>query len=126
MRVGVPKAIKDAESRVALTTAGARQLVDRGHAVTVERDALWNGRRVPLAGTVCMDQALVDLGPAAAAAPGDELVLLGGDGQLGITAEDWAQWLDTISYEVVCGFGARVPRMYVDAADRDIDEGVPA
>jgi alanine racemase len=53
---------------------------------------------------------MVDCGPESAVAPGDEVVLLGKQGDEHITAEDWAERLDTISYEVLCGIGARVPR----------------
>lgn len=72
------------------------------------------GRRRPVVGRVCMDQVVVDLGPAAAftddVAPGDE-VLLFGPGDAGEpTAADWARWLDTIHYEVVTGVGCR-PRV---------------
>lgn len=72
------------------------------------------GRRRPVVGRVCMDQVVVDLGPAAAftddVAPGDE-VLLFGPGDAGEpTAPDWARWLDTIHYEVVTGVGCR-PRV---------------
>lgn len=72
------------------------------------------GRRRPVVGRVCMDQVVVDLGPAAAfaddVAPGDE-VLLFGPGDAGEpTALDWAGWLDTIHYEVVTGVGCR-PRV---------------
>lgn len=72
------------------------------------------GRRWPVVGRVCMDQVVVDLGPAGPAAtdvvPGDE-VLLFGDGTRGEpTAADWAAWLDTIHYEIVTGVGCR-PRV---------------
>jgi alanine racemase len=43
---------------------------------------------------------------------GDEVVLLGRQGEERITADDWAATLDTIPYEVVCGIGPRVPRLY--------------
>ncbi len=66
------------------------------------------GRRVPLVGTVSMDNVTVDLGPQGAGV-GDEAVLIGA----GITAEEVAQRLDTITYEVVCGISARVPRVYL-------------
>jgi alanine racemase len=67
------------------------------------------GRRCPMAGTVTMDQLMVDCGPGADVKVGDEAVLLGA----GITAEEWAERLDTISYEVVSRIGPRVPRRYV-------------
>lgn len=77
-------------------------------------EVLVGGRRRPIAGTVTMDQLMVDCGPGATVAAGDEVVLLGAQGDDAITAEDWAARLDTIPYEVLCGIGARVPRVYVD------------
>ncbi|WP_328304993.1 alanine racemase [Actinomycetospora sp. NBC_00405] len=73
------------------------------------------GRRRPVVGRVCMDQVVVDLGPAADAAdavvaPGDEVVLFGPGDAGEPTAAEWARWLDTIHYEVVTGVGCR-PRV---------------
>ena len=73
---------------------------------------LVGGRRCPIAGTVTMDQITVDCGPGADVVPGDEVVLLGEQGGGRITADEWAALLDTISYEVVCGVSARVPRVH--------------
>jgi len=83
-----------------------RRLFDAGGTVLV------SGRRCPLAGVVTMDQLLVDCGPGSAVASGDEVVLIGRQGTEEVTAEDWARRLGTISYEVLCGIGARVPRVY--------------
>ena len=74
-------------------------------------EVLIGGRRRPLAGSVTMDQILVDCGDDAVA-PGDEVVLLGGQGEETITAWDWATQAGTIAYEVLCGIGARVPRIH--------------
>ncbi len=71
---------------------------------------LIGGRRCPMAGTITMDQLMIDCGPEATVEPGDEVVLLGQQGGDEITAEDWAERLGTISYEVLCGIGERVPR----------------
>jgi len=73
--------------------------------------ALIGGRRHPIAGTVTMDQILVDCGDAAVS-PGDEVVLFGYQGEEEISAEEIASWYGTIGYEVVCGVSARVPREY--------------
>jgi len=73
---------------------------------------LIGGRRHPIAGTVTMDQILVDCGPAAEVAAGDTAVLIGRQGDEEITAWEWAQRVDTIAYEVVCGVSSRVPRVY--------------
>src|SRR6185437_9479991 len=77
---------------------------------------LVGGRRRPLAGMVTMDQIVVDCGPDATVAVGDEVVLLGRQGDEEVTTAEWATLLDTIGYEVVCGIGPRVPRIYVDGA----------
>jgi alanine racemase len=50
--------------------------------------------------------------------PGDEVVLLGRQGDEEITADDWAEMLGTISYEVLCGVGPRMPRVLVNAPER--------
>jgi alanine racemase len=78
-------------------------------------EVLIGGRRMPIAGTVTMDQLLVDLGPGDTSGPveiGTEVVLLGRQGDDSITAAEWADRLGTIPYEVCCGIGDRVPRRY--------------
>ena len=77
-------------------------------------EVLVNGRRRPIAGTVTMDQFLVDCGDDEVQV-GDEVVLLGSQGDESISADDWARRLDTINYEIVCGIGPRVPRRYQEA-----------
>ena len=74
-------------------------------------EVLVGGRRCPIAGTVTMDQLLVDCGPGAEVVVGDDVVLLGTQGDERITADDWARRLGTISYEILCGIGPRVPRV---------------
>jgi alanine racemase len=64
-----------------------------------------------------MDQIVVDCGPGSTVAPGDEVVLLGSQGDEAVTAEEWADLLGTISYEVLCGIGPRVPRRLVNPPD---------
>ena len=78
---------------------------------------LIGGRRRPLAGMVTMDQIVVDCGDDTSVRPGDEVVLLGRQGDEEITADDWAALLGTISYEVVCGVGPRMPRVVVNRPD---------
>ena len=73
---------------------------------------LIGGRRRPVAGTITMDQLMADCGPGPGVASGEEVVLIGRQGDEEITADEWARLLDTISYEVVCGVGPRVPRVY--------------
>lgn len=81
-----------------------RGLSDRG-------EVLIGGRRHPLAGTVTMDQVVVDVGDMAVQV-GDEVVLIGRQGEEEITADEWANLLGTIAYEVVCQIGPRLPRRY--------------
>ncbi len=75
-------------------------------------DVLVGGRRCPIVGVVTMDQLMVDVGDLGAEV-GDEAVLLGRQGDHEIRAEDWAERLGTIGYEVVCGISARVPRHHL-------------
>lgn len=81
-------------------------------ALTAGASALIGGKRYPLAGTVTMDQIVIDVGDEDVDLD-EEVVLLGDQGEERITAEEWAKHLGTISYEVVCSIGPRVPRRYV-------------
>ena len=71
------------------------------------------GRRLGVAGRVCMDQFVLDLGPDAPERAGDVVTLFGAGRDGEPTAQDWADAAGTISYEVVTRLGARVPREYV-------------
>ena len=75
-------------------------------------DVLIGGRRRPLAGSVTMDQIMVDCGDDDRVLPGDEVVLIGRQGNEHITAWEWATHVGTIAYEVLCGIGPRVPKIY--------------
>lgn len=103
------------------TTLG---LVPLGYGDGVPRAAgncgpIWvAGRRHTIAGRVSMDQVVVDLDgrPDVAEVRAGDLVVLFGDGRDGQpTAQDWAEAVDTISYEIVTRIGSRVPRTYLDA-----------
>lgn len=72
---------------------------------------LINGRCYPVAGTICMDQLMVDLGPETDVALYDEAVLFGPD-RLGPDAEELAGIIGTIAYEITCGISTRVPRVF--------------
>jgi alanine racemase len=76
------------------------------------QEVLIRGERRPIVGVVTMDQLMVDCGPGSDVAPGERVVLLGGQGDERITPDEWAGRLGTISYEVVCAIGARVARRY--------------
>ena len=70
---------------------------------------LIHGVRCPVLGRVCMDQTMVDVTHVPEAAQGDEVVLLGSQGEARITAQEMAQWADTISYEAFMLHAGRVP-----------------
>jgi alanine racemase len=96
------------------TTLG---LVPVGYADGIPRAAtglplVWaRGRRWRIAGTVCMDQLVIDFGDEPVA-EGDEVVLFGPGDNGEPTAQEWGDALGTISYEIVTGIGARVPRVH--------------
>ena len=93
-------------------------LVPLGYADGIPRNATnvgpvsVHGRPNVIAGRVCMDQFVVDLGPDSTAWEGDEVVLFGADPE-GPTAQGWADATGTISYEIVTRVGPRVPRVYL-------------
>ncbi len=73
---------------------------------------LVHGRRCPVVGRVTMDQTLVDVGGVPAVRCWDPVTLIGREGKASILAEDLAQIIDTIPYEIVCAIHSRIPRIY--------------
>jgi alanine racemase len=76
-------------------------------------EVLIKGRRYPLAGQVTMDQLVINVGDDDVAV-GDEVVLLGRDGQDFISAHEWGQWSNSVLWEALARIGTRVPRVVVD------------
>jgi len=76
-------------------------------------EVLIRGRRAPVAGTVCMDWILVDVTAIPGVVVGDQVTLLGRDGDECISAAEWAGKIGTITYEVFCNISKRVPRIFV-------------
>jgi alanine racemase len=104
--------------RYTMSRAGTVATVPVGYADGLPRalsatgaEVLVRGRRHPIAGTVTMDQIMVDVGDTTVEV-GDEVALFGRDGDAEVTAEEWADRLGTIAYEIVCSVGRRVPRSY--------------
>jgi alanine racemase len=98
------------QSRIAVLPIGYadgynRRLSNRGM-------VLVHGHRVPVVGLVCMDMMMVDVTAVPDTQVGDDVILIGRQGQDAIWADELAEWTDTIPYEVLCGIGARVPRVY--------------
>jgi alanine racemase len=101
--------VTDRETTLALVPAGYGDGVPRHGSNLL--DVLAGGRRRRIAGRVCMDQFMIDMGDDVIS-PGDEVVLFGPGDRGEPTAQDWAQALGTISYEIVTRIGSRVPRVY--------------
>ena len=97
------------ETTLGLLPLGYADGVPRG--ATNMRLAFARGRRWPIAGTVCMDQMVIDFGDEPVTV-GEEVVLFGPGDQGEPTAQEWGETFGTISYEIVTGIGARVPRSY--------------
>ncbi|HVB50462.1 MAG TPA: alanine racemase [Acidimicrobiales bacterium] len=102
----------DAESTIATVPFGyadgyPRRLFEAGAEVLI------NGKRYPLAGNVSMDQLLIDVGDDDVAL-GDDVVLLGAQGNEVISGDEWAANANTITWEILCGLSARVARVLVD------------
>ncbi|MDP9402453.1 MAG: alanine racemase [Actinomycetota bacterium] len=102
----------DADSVVATVPLGYADGVPRRFSA-MGGQALIGGRRLPIAGRVTMDQLLVDCGPDSGVAAGDEVVLLGRQGDERIDAAEWAERLGTVPYEILCAISTRVPRRYL-------------
>jgi len=81
--------------------------------LTNQGEVLVRGQRARVAGTVCMDQFMIDVTDVPGVQVGDEAVLLGSQGEARIGAEELAERAGTIHYEIFCGIGPRVPRRFV-------------
>ena len=81
---------------------------------------LVRGGRAPIVGRVSMDLTTVDVTDVPAAALGDEVTVVGASGEETLGADHVAAWAETIPWEVLCGIGSRVPRLYVRGAERRI------
>jgi alanine racemase len=105
-RRALPRAARVATVPIGYADGYPRAMLDGGAEVLVR------GRRRPLAGVVTMDQLLVECDDDVEV--GDEVVLLGRQGGEEVSADEWAHALGTISWEVLCGFKARLPKLPVE------------
>ncbi|WP_306307030.1 alanine racemase [Kribbia dieselivorans] len=135
-RFGLREAMRLTARLTSVKTAPAGQGVSYGHRYTTTSDTRLGlvplgysdgmprqasgtgpvqigGTRHTVAGTLCMDQFVVDLGAESSARPGDEVVIWGRSADGEPTAQDWAQAAGTINYEIVTRLGARVPRTWI-------------
>lgn len=86
----------------------SRQLSNRGC-------VLVRGKRAPIVGLVCMDMTMVDVTDIAGVQVGDQVTVIGRQGEEAIRADEIAEWTGTIPYEILCGIGPRIPRVYQQA-----------
>lgn len=104
-----PRDLRVATLPVGYADGWGRLLSNRGQ-------VLIRGRRVPVVGRVCMDMTMVDVTDLPDVRVDDEAVLIGRQGAEEITADEVAEAQGTISYEVLCRIGPRVPRVYLPAS----------
>lgn len=97
--------------RLAVVGVGYADGVPRS--LSNEMTALIRGHRVPQIGAITMDQLMLDVSTIPALQEGEVVTLLGQDGDEQISVDDWAEILNTISWEVLCGFKLRLPRVPV-------------
>lgn len=106
--------IADRDTTLALLPVGYADGIFRSLSGKIE--VLINGRRCPAVGRICMDQFVVDLGPDSTdVTEGDDAILFGPGTQGEQTAQDWAELLGTINYEVVTSPRGRITRTYLQA-----------
>ncbi|MDR1246199.1 MAG: alanine racemase [Clostridiales Family XIII bacterium] len=72
------------------------------------------GEYAPIVGTICMDQCMIDLTYIEGAALGDEVIVIGAEGGKCVSAEEIGEKTGAINYEVLCGFGQRLPKVYIE------------
>lgn len=103
--------VTDKETKIATVPVGygdgfPRRLSGKGYVII-------RGIKVPIIGRICMDQFMVDVTDIADVAEGDEVILIGSDGNESITLEEIAGQSGMLNYELACIIGKRVPRVYV-------------
>ena len=101
-----------APTRVAVLAAGYADGIP--HRLSNKGKVIAGGRIAHIIGTVCMDLTTIDITATPHLQPGDEVTLLGREGDVSLDAQQIAKTAGTISYNVLCGISARVKRIYVD------------
>ncbi len=105
--------VTERPTRLAVLPVGYDDGYPRG--LTGKAAVLIHGRRAPIRGTICMNACLAEVSEIPGVAAGDEVVLLGRQGEEMIDAEEIAGWLGTICYEILCLSGSRNGRVYLDS-----------
>lgn len=104
------KFISDHEMTVATIPVGYADGFSRS--LSGRAEFLVRGKRAKVIGTVCMDQLMLDVSHIPGVTMGDEVTIFGRDGEEEVSAADLAEMAGTISYEIICAVGHRVPRVY--------------
>ncbi|MEM9539112.1 MAG: alanine racemase [Cyanobacteria bacterium P01_E01_bin.42] len=102
--------VSDRETRVAVVAIGYADGVPR--LLSNKMEVLLRGQRVSQIGSVTMDQLMLDISRFPDVQPGEVVTLIGKDGKETILAEEWSDRIGTISWEILCGFKRRLPRVY--------------
>ena len=100
------------ETKIAVVTIGYADGYPR--LLSGKAEVLIKGRRAPIIGRVCMDQLMIDVTEIPDVKEGDVVTLFGTDGDERISADQLAQMIGTIGYEIVCGISPRVPRVLIN------------
>ena len=98
------------DTRIATVLIGYGDGISR--ALSGRGFAIFKGRKVPIVGRICMDQLMLDI-TGIEAKTGDVVTIRGREGENAVTTRETAELLGTISYEVFCNLGERIPRIYV-------------
>lgn len=110
--------VADRELRMAVVAIGYADGVPRNLSNNIQ--VLVRGQRVPQIGSITMDQIMIDISTVPDVLEGEVVTLLGQDGAAIIGADDWAQRLGTISWEILCDFKHRLPRIAVSRTLSDL------
>lgn len=98
------------DSRLAILPIGYAHGYNRRLSNTGE--VIIHDQRFPIVGRICMDMTVIDVTDDPTIKPGDDVILMGKSETQAITANDLANWQDSIPYEVLCNLGPKVPRVY--------------
>jgi alanine racemase len=105
------KFITEAATKIAVVSIGYADGVPRN--LSNRLQGIIAGQLASQVGSITMDQLMLRVDHLPHVQPGDVVTLIGQQGDLSITADDWANTLDTISWEILCGFKHRLPRIFI-------------
>jgi alanine racemase len=114
--------ISDREMHIAVVGIGYADGVPRN--LSNRMQVLIQGQRVPQIGAITMDQLMLDVSSIPDLQVGEVVTLIGKDGNKEISADDWADILGTISWEILCGFKHRLPRVSSDRHEEQLTQTI--